>query len=312
MNRASVKRALESTTAKVVFLAVVLGCAWWGFGSSGEEVLAALRETSFARVLGGQVLVVAGLLLTGLLWRTVLAGYGYALPWRAGMAIFFVGQLGKYVPGSVWSLGVQAKLAAAHRVPARATVAASLVFLVLHVTTGGLVVALLGAWTEVSSTLRVALVVGGALLGATALCAPLTRWAGERLAGPGRPLRWGPAQVLIALAVMSAVWTCYCAALVALVPDPSARAVASISVAFALGYVAGVAVPFAPAGLGAREGVFLLVLAPTLGVAGAASLAILARVLHTIGDFLVAGLTWLVARHAEAERVESGMSEGPA
>ena len=54
--------------------------------------------------------------------------------------MFFVGQLGKYVPGSVWSIGAHAHLAARHGVPLRVTVGTSLMFLGLNLATAGLVV----------------------------------------------------------------------------------------------------------------------------------------------------------------------------
>ena len=37
-----------------------------------------------------------------------------SLPARDGLATFFVGQLGKYIPGSVWSIGAQAQMAGRH------------------------------------------------------------------------------------------------------------------------------------------------------------------------------------------------------
>ena len=62
-----------------------------------------------------------------------MAGLGAALPLREGLATFFVGQLGKYIPGSVWSIGAQAQMAARRSVPPRVTVAAGLLFLGYHV-----------------------------------------------------------------------------------------------------------------------------------------------------------------------------------
>ena len=63
-------------------------------------------------------------------------------------------------------------------------------------------------------------------------------------------------------------------------------------------------VVFAPAGLGAREAVFVLLLAPIVGVAEATALALLARVVHTGADALMAAGWWLAARRSKVPRVQ--------
>ena len=88
-------------------------------------------------------LTAAGLVLLGLLttcgaWLRLLAGYGHRLPREDGRRVFFVGQLGKYIPGSVWSMGAHADLARGFGVPVRVTVGTSLAFLGLNVATAGL------------------------------------------------------------------------------------------------------------------------------------------------------------------------------
>ncbi len=54
--------------------------------------------------------------------------------------------------------------------------------------------------------------------------------------------------------------------------------------AFALAWVLGFVVVAAPAGLGARELALGVAAAPVVGVTGAAALAVLLRVVHTLGD----------------------------
>lgn len=286
-----------STAARLLFLAVVVGFAWWGLRQSGDEVATAMGETEPLGVAVGLVAVLAGLALTGLLWRQVLAGYGHHLPVRAAGSVFFVGQLGKYVPGSVWSMGVQARLARQHDVPARTTVGTSLVFLLVHVATGLVVGALLAVDPGQPGWARlVGAAVGGVglLLLAPAVAALVARRVGGQHAG----FAWNARDVVLSSGFMLLVWSCYSVALVAVLPEAQVSALPALAAAFALGYVAGVAVPFAPAGVGAREAVFLFVAAPAVGIGPAASVAILARVLHTVGDFVAAGVAWAAARHA--------------
>ncbi len=55
-----------------------------------------------------------------LAWRRVLADLGSPLHLAPAGGVFFVGQLGKYLPGSVWSIVAQAEMGttAAHPAPA--------------------------------------------------------------------------------------------------------------------------------------------------------------------------------------------------
>ena len=181
--------ALRSGAARAAFLLVVVGFAWWGFRHSGDEVERSLRQTSAPALVLALGLVLLGLAVTGVLWRHVLTGYGHRLPIAQALSVFFVGQLGKYVPGSVWSMGVQARLASAHQVPLRTTVATSLVFLLLHLTTGLLVAAALGAGLDLGVAERVLLVGACALVGILPLLPAVTRSLAGRLAGGERELR---------------------------------------------------------------------------------------------------------------------------
>ena len=73
---------------------------------------------------------------------------------------------------------------------------------------------------------------------------------------------------------------------------------AGVAVAFALAHAAGVLLIVAPAGLGAREGVLIALLVPMVGVPSAAAAALLARLVHALADFLIAGAAAAWARSA--------------
>ena len=66
-------------------------------------------------------------------------------------------------------------------------------------------------------------------------------------------------------------------------------------------YAVGVVVVVAPAGVGAREAVFVLLLTPLTSVAAATALALLARVVHTAADGLMAA-GWSVSRSCRTRR----------
>jgi len=120
---------------RVAFVLGVVLFAWLGLRGRFDDVVASFRHTSVAGLVAGLALVLLGLSATGLLWLRTMAALGARLPVVPGLATFFVGQLGKYIPGSVWSIGAQAGLARRDNVPTRVTVAAGLLFLGYHVDT---------------------------------------------------------------------------------------------------------------------------------------------------------------------------------
>lgn len=287
---------------RVAFLLAVGIATYLAFRGHGDEVLSAVSSTPPIAVAGAAALVLVGLGLTSIAWLRVLAAFGHPLPGRGGRAVFFVGQLGKYVPGGVWSIGAHAHLAAAYGVPARVTAGTSLVFLGLNVATSVVVVGtatLSGAWAGIGDGL-------GALMVAAGLVA-LAPWVINRLAGlvAGRDgtLRLGPAETARLALLLTLTWGCYAGAVVALTPDPRWSLLGLAAGAFALSYAVGVAVVVAPAGVGAREVTLIALLAPAIGVGPAGAVAILTRLLHTLGDLLTALITWVAAGRDPSRRM---------
>lgn len=279
---------------RATFLVAVLAFAWLGLHDRVDEIGAALRATSAFAAAFALVLVAVGLLATGLLWLRLMSVLGEEMPVRHGLATFFVGQLGKYIPGSVWSIGAQAQMAGRRSVPPRVTVAAGLLFLGYHVTTAvvmGAATLLVGDLSSPWPAWITVLLLGGSMVG---LLPAVVRRVGHRISG--RSVAIGVVDTAVVLALMAVAWTTYSAALVLLSPGSPWRDVAALGGAFALAYAVGVVIVLAPAGLGVREGFFVLLLTPLLGVAGAAALALLARVVHTVADGSLAAGWWCAVR----------------
>jgi uncharacterized membrane protein YbhN (UPF0104 family) len=292
---------------RAAFVVAVLAFAWIGLRGRFDEVAAALSATSVLGVLGAVVLVLLGLLATGILWRRLMSAVGADLPVRDGLSTFFVGQLGKYIPGSVWSIGAQAQMAGRQSVPARATVAAGLLFLGYHVATAvvvGSVALILGELESPWPTWLSVLLLAASSAG---LLPIVVRCAGRRVAG--RPVQLGVADTVVTLCLMAAAWSAYAAALVLLAPDHPWDDIVALGGAFALAYAVGVVIVLAPAGVGARDALLVLLLTPLLGVADATALALLARVAHTAADGMMAAGWWYAARRTPQPR--SGGLERP-
>jgi uncharacterized membrane protein YbhN (UPF0104 family) len=291
---------------RVAFL--VVG-AWFidrGLQGRGDELRDGLSETPVLGLVVSLLLVSVGLVLTGFFWRAILAALGHRLPVRPALAIFFFGQLGKYIPGSVWSFGAQASGARRHGVPVPATLNASLIFLGFHMATGavfGFAGALVVA-SDVGTPLW--LNVAGVLAGLVALLPPVVNFASRLTARSGSPLELGLASEAKLLVPMVGAWICYGASIYALRPSLGPSEVVLVAAAYAIAYVAGVLVFLAPAGVGAREATFVLVAGNVLGVGSAAALALLTRIVMTAADVLLA----VVASAADGIRGR-GAGEGP-
>lgn len=292
-------RARALRAARVLFVLAALGFAWWGFDGRWREIGTALAATSPVGLVAALAATTVGLALTAVLWRRLLAGLGSPVPERDASAIFLVGQLGKYIPGSVWTFAAQAELGARHRVPARRSVAASGAFLLLHTATG----AALGTGAVLTGLLDAegprwlwALGLAGSV---AALVPAVLRRVTAVVAGARVDLR--PPDVARAVALMAAVWLAYGAGVLALTGPSDGADLARICAAFALGHVAGVLLVVAPAGLGAREAVLVALLEPVTGLADAVAVALLARVVHAAADVLLAGGSWLRARATAPE-----------
>lgn len=303
-----------------VFLIAAIGFGWWGLRGHHDQIVAAVGRISPVRVLGAGVIVALGLLVTAIVWRTVLGGFGHRVPPRAAASIFFVGQLGKYIPGSIWSLGAQADMARAHRVPARTTVAAGLVFLYVHVVSALPVAGALGRWEDRGPGVGESLpslgplesgitelppwvVVAACALAVLLLSPPVLGLVGRILAGREQRLRVGWRDSGMLMALMVGAWVLYGMGVLLVMPPDDVQAAGGAAAllgpataAFAAAHMVGVLIVLAPAGAGARELTLIGLLAPILGVPTATAAALLTRVVHTIDDFAVAALAWMVAR----------------
>jgi len=243
------------------------------------------------------VLLAVFLYLVGLWARMVHNLRGPALRLADATRIFFLANLGRYIPGKVWQLAGLAYLARKRGVSV--TVASSTAVLgqvcslgaaacvgaaAIAVASGdvtGLPAGLVGGSLALAGFVALLLVVPQALRWAL-------RWA-FRLGRRGAPppleatfgLRW--------LGLYLPAWAGYGLAfglLWATFPALGAVSWPAAMGAFAGAYFLGYAAIFAPAGVGVREGAMAVLLAPWLGAAEATVLAVIARIWMTLAELL--------------------------
>jgi uncharacterized membrane protein YbhN (UPF0104 family) len=280
-------------------------------------------DDALARLDVGVVLLSALFLLVGLMasmfaWRALLAAVGHRLPVLTASRLYFLTQIGKYLPGSIWPVVAQMELGREQGVrPAPSGVAAVLNLLV-GIATGivvGLVSLLLANgspgdywWLLLPLPLLVLLVRPAVVQG-------LVSFSLRVLRRPAPDVKLESRGVLVAAGWSVVMWLCFglqVYVLVAAFGKPEALA-QSIG-AYAIAWVVGFLVFFAPAGAGARELTLVVLLAPSLDRPEALSVAVVSRVLAVAGDLVVA-LGAIAAekghRHATGHRsVDGGPARG--
>jgi uncharacterized membrane protein YbhN (UPF0104 family) len=292
-----------------VLVVVALVNQWKGIRGS-------LDELSVATVVAAFVLVVAGTVCGGLAWRAILADLGSPLPPRAAAHVFFLSQLGKYVPGSVWNVVAQIELARDHHVPRRRSAAAAVLALAITTTVALVLaatgIALVGNDPPIPAGLLYAVAAAGVLLLHPPLLSALLNRALRlvRREPLERPIsRRG---VLTAIGWNLVAWLCYGGHVWLLARDLGARGSSLLPVAvaaFAGAWAAGFLFLVAPAGAGAREAALVLGLSGVLSTAGATLVAVVSRLLFTVSDLLLSGTAMAGARTRQTRHAVQDLAE---
>jgi glycosyltransferase 2 family protein len=279
------------SAVRVIVLAGFLGAVTWALATQWGAVRPLLGRLSAWSLAAALAAVLAGILATFLCWRVVLAALGGRLPVLAGARVFFLGQLGKYVPGSLWPVMAQMELGRNYQVPERASGAAVGVFLLVVVGTG-LAVAAAGmpllspdgvhAYWWLLAVLPLALV--------TLAPAVLNRLLGLTLRLTRRPPLPAPLStsgLLRAAGWALLSWLAYGVQVWVLAGQLGAGGpllLAQASGAFAAAWCAGFLLLVAPAGAGVREAALVVLLGGTLTRPQGTVVAVVSRLLFVLGD----------------------------
>jgi uncharacterized membrane protein YbhN (UPF0104 family) len=271
-----------------VGVAVAIAHSW-------EDVRSTIEEMAPEDLIGAAALILAGLGLSVLTWRRALSELGSTLHVGAAARIYLLGQLGKYLPGSVWALAAQTELGKRVGVPRMRGLTASIVAIGINVVTGlALGLALIpeisdgGVWR--TGTLAVLLALATAALSPPVLTR-LVDAALRLLKRPPieRPMRWSGIGAATAWSIAS--WLSYGLSVWLLALAVGAPVGESLPLCLAgvpLAMTAGFLVIIAPSGIGVREAVIVAALAPVLPRPDALAVALVARLLFTAADLMAA------------------------
>jgi uncharacterized membrane protein YbhN (UPF0104 family) len=269
--------------AAAVFIALRVRSLWHGSHIDFHHV-------DWASLAGSFVLAAIATVATALIWLAILNSLGVKTQLRwAGL--FFQAQLGKYIPGSVWQYAGRAALGRTQGIPGRQLGASLAVEFAASAAAAGATVGFLLGWWGAAVVLAVAVVLVAA----------------HRRSNARRPTVLAvalatPLYLPVWLLLGASFWLCARG----LVAVPAAD-LALYMGAFAVAWLAGLLAVYAPGGLGVREAVLVALLSGRIGAADALVVAAASRIVITLVDVVLAGLSYGLLRI----RLDSGQTHTP-
>ncbi|HEY9475109.1 MAG TPA: lysylphosphatidylglycerol synthase domain-containing protein [Mycobacteriales bacterium] len=299
---------------RVAFIvgAVVLGAL--ALVSQRHQIAEALRQAHPVSVLLSALFVPLALHATMLAWRILLKDLGSSLPLHAAARIYYLSQLGKYLPGSVWPVLAQMELGREYAVPRPRSAVTLMVLFAVGVCSSLLVAAVtlplvsLGVvttywWVWISVPVLLAGMQPRLLSWALSRAAVLLRREPPQGTISARGI-WG------AMGLCAVSWLCFGLHLGFLAKGlgASGASVWPLAIgAFSLAWAAGFIVIVVPAGAGIREAVIVVAFASVLPSGVALLVAILSRLLVTSGDLLLAGVAVAAHRYRRSVPLSTGV-----
>jgi hypothetical protein len=290
-----VTAVMGSRVVRWGFVAVTVAIGVFAVVRDWSSLRHALASLGFLPVAGALVAILAALTAAMQVWRVLLGALGSPLPARPAARIMFIGQLGKYLPGSIWPVLAQMELGNEYQVPRRRSASASVLTMVITVLTG-LLTALVAlpfvagstnyAWALLAAPVLLVLLIPRVLNAALNKVMKVARRPPLEVELTGRA-------VAGALGWSFVSWACYGAqiwVLVTALGAPAGKAALLSLGGFAFAWTVGFLFVIAPAGAGVRDVLLALTLGLVIGHGAALAIALVSRVLATIGDLITAGV----------------------
>ncbi|HEX3963907.1 MAG TPA: lysylphosphatidylglycerol synthase transmembrane domain-containing protein [Trebonia sp.] len=296
-------RVRSNPLTRLALLLIVLAFCGYGLAVEWSGVQTALGQMRWYAIAGSVAAAMAGSWAMVMAWRALLADLGSPLPALATIRISFVSQLGKYVPGAVWSFAGHVELGYDRGVP-RLRGAASVVMALGVAIAVGLVIAAAGLPLASASAARHYLWLLATIPVLVAcLCPPVLGWLTDRLLRLMRMQRlarrptWRGLGVAVGWSVLG--WLLQGLGVWVLLASVTGRGIHVLLLAvagYALAFSASLVLVVFPGGIGPREVILIAALAPVLDRPAALALALVVRVATTISDLAWGGIGLLIGR----------------
>jgi hypothetical protein len=297
-----VKRRL-GRIAPYLFIVLAGAAAIYAISKRRDELAVVLGHLGPLAVVSSLIFGMLGTGVSFLLWRQILLGLGVDHPLAGSFRVFFVGQLGKYLPGSVWPVVAQMEFGKKRGIARRTILAANALTLALSLVVGLILGAVLLPLTSTSALgsfgwFYLFLPFLLALLHPRTIPG-LLDWLFARMGRPplGERLAWSAMLRAAGWALLS--WVLLGLHLYALTSGlgvTGPRVVAAAIGGYALAASAGILFVPAPAGAGIRDVVLIAALGVSMTGAQALGVGLASRVLLIVVDLVMAALAVLGAR----------------
>jgi uncharacterized membrane protein YbhN (UPF0104 family) len=301
--RSVLTRARASVRVRLALLAVVLACCGYGLAAEWPGVRTALDGTRWYAVAGSVAAAMAASGAMMLAWRALLADLGSALPVATAAKVTFLGQLGKYVPGAIWSFAAHVELGYDQDVPRRRGAASVVAALGVTVAVGLAVAAVALPLSSAAAARHYWWALAALPVMLVCLCPPVF---GRLTDGGLRALRLQRLErrptwrgLAVAAGWTAAGWLLLGLQAWLLLASMTGRGAGVLLLAvggYALACSAALVLVIFPNGIGAREVILIAALAPVLDRPAALALAVLARVGATVSDLAWGGIALAVGR----------------
>ncbi|MCS5508059.1 flippase-like domain-containing protein [Curtobacterium flaccumfaciens pv. flaccumfaciens] len=299
------RRARVLTVVKWVAAVVALAFLVWSIARQWDAISRDFVRLDAGTIVLGVAATIVALVANMLSWRAMMSASGFRVRLAAASSIFFVGQLGKYIPGGVWSIAAQAELGRAHGLQRTGSAVAALASMLVSMVTAavvGIVAVLLASSTGFATFWwLIPLIVVGLVCLTPPVLGRLIAVAFRILRRPAQDTTLTWTGTVMSLVWSLVMWLAYGvqATLVLRVFGADSPTLFPVAVgAYAVAWLVGFVVVIAPAGIGPREGTLVLLLGSVAGGSAPLALAVISRVFMTIGDVVLAGVgALLAARH---------------
>jgi hypothetical protein len=297
-------------------LLVILAFCCYGLASQWPQVHLALGRLHWYSIAGSVAAAIAGAGCMMLAWRALLADLGSALPVSVAARVTFVAQLGKYVPGAVWSFAAHVELGHDYQVPRRRGAASVLVALAVAIAAGLLIAAIALPLASPALVRKYMLALAAAPVIAVCLAPPVLHRILNlalrliRQEPLEHPLSWQALGIALAWSVLG--WLLFGAQVWVLLADVAKNGAHSMLLAvgaYALACSLALLLVVFPNGIGARELLLVAALTPLLAHGPALAVALVTRVVTTVSDLAWGGAGVALRRAARVSALDTGSSD---
>ena len=312
-------RVLASKWMRSGLLAIILAFCCYVLATEWPKVRPTLGQMHVYSLAGS---FVAAMLASGcmmLAWRAILADLGSDLPPSVTARITFLSQLGKYVPGAIWSFAAHVELGHDYQVPRRRGAASVIVAMAIAVVAGVLIAAVLLPLASPDLARRYMLVLAVAPFIAVCLTPPILHRVlnlALRLIKHEpleQPVSWRGFGVALAWTMLG--WLMFGLQVWAPLADVTRADGHTFSLALgAYAFACSMALLLVvfPSGIGAREALLVAALAPVLPAGPALAVALAARLVTTASDLAWASVVLIAGSTVSAKIMAPAKFAAPA